>query len=138
MSSQSADELLLIHFGKKGMKWGQRKSRAPVKVSSDYKKTAPHRGKKVHQLTDKQLKDVNARMNLEQNYRRLNPSKVQRGEAAAKNVLRTAGVAVSLAALVNSHGGRLAIAAGKKAVQSSSLRKTSVSVARRVLHPTLG
>ena len=122
----------LEHFGKKGMKWGVRK--APVKTSSDFKKTAPHRGKKPHQLSDKQLKDVNARLNLEQNYKRLNPSKAQKGEALAKNIIRTAALAGSLVALMNSQGGKTAIAAGKKAVS----RSASIGVARRVLRPTLG
>lgn len=97
-------ENFIEHFGIKGMRWGVRRSR--VKTSSDFRKTAPLRRRKPKQLTNKQLRDVNARLNLEQNFRRMNPSTVQKGHSAAKNIIALSGTAVALASLAQTPWGR--------------------------------
>lgn len=115
---QSNIEVFIEHHGIKGMKWGVRNPRNRVKVSSsDFKKTAHLRGKKTHQLTNKQLKAVNERINLEQNYRRLNPSKAQVGKAAAASIIATAGTAATAYNLLHSPAGKAAIAAGKRVLK---------------------
>jgi len=110
-------ENVLEHYGKKGMKWGVRKSRSGPKVSSDYKQTKPLRSRKTRELTNKQLKKVNERINLEQNYSRLNPTKVKKGLNAAKGVLAVATTATTVYTMYNSPAGKAAIAAGKKALK---------------------
>lgn len=109
----------LEHFGKKGMKWGVRK--APThKSSSDAKAVQKHRGKPASSLTNKQLKDINARLNLEQQYSRMNPGRSARGRERAQTILATAGIAVSAYNLINSSAGRAAMAAGRRALGANA------------------
>ena len=105
----------LAHYGVKGMKWGIRKR--PVKVSSDYKKTAGLRKRHPAELSNKQLKNINERINLEQNYRRLNPSSIKTGIAAVGGILATAELANRSIQFFKSPAGQAAISAGKKAVK---------------------
>jgi hypothetical protein len=102
------------HYGKKGMHWGVR--RTPKKTSSDFKKTEKLRGKKASELSDKQLKDISQRMNLEQNFNRLNPSTVKKGTKVAAEVLATAGLAFTAYNMINSPAGQKVASLGKKAI----------------------
>jgi ribosomal protein S18 acetylase RimI-like enzyme len=89
------------HFGVKGMKWGVRRDRsgggsskpAPstdaVRVNA-YKKTVKRGG--TNALSTKELQDLVTRMNLEQQYSRLQPpSKTSRAAKFAADVLVNAG-----------------------------------------------
>lgn len=87
----------LYHYGIKGMKWGIRryqnkdgtltaagKKREREKTrgwSKEAKEARRIKRKSVHQMTNKELQTLNRRMDLEANYRRLNPNAVQRGLA---------------------------------------------------------
>lgn len=113
------EELLLAHYGVKGMKWGVRRQRNRVRVSSDYKRTAHLRGRKPSELTDRQLKAVTSRINLELNYSRLNPSKIKSGQKTAKALLAGVTTAVAVYNIVNSPAGKAAIETGKKLVRRS-------------------
>ena len=109
---------LIEHHGVKGMRWGVRGGRGtPRAQSSDYKKTVPLRNRNTKELTNKQIKTVNERINLESNYKRLNPTTVKKGTTIAKAVLATAATAATVYNLANSPAGKAAIAAGKKALQ---------------------
>lgn len=59
-------------------------------------------------------------MQLEQNFSRMNPSKVAKGHAAVKGILAAAGTAATAYALVHSPAGKAAIANGKKFMEKSS------------------
>lgn len=92
MSDTMNYEDTLEHYGVKGMKWGVRRSDAelskgkmgkksdekPARKSGDAKKAASSKGKAstkgVDSLTNKELKDLNERLNLEANYKRMNPA----------------------------------------------------------------
>jgi hypothetical protein len=105
----------LEHHGIKGMHWGVRRDRSSRGgPSSDFKRTSHLRGKPAHSLTNKQLKSLNERMNLEQNYSRLNPSSIKRGLSIASAIIGTATMAVNAYNLFNSPAGKAAISAGKK------------------------
>lgn len=85
----------LYHYGIKGMKWGIRryqnkdgtltaagKKREREKTrgwSKEAKEARRIKRKSVHQMTNKELQTLNRRMDLEANYRRLNPNAVKRG-----------------------------------------------------------
>lgn len=85
----------LYHHGVKGMKWGVRryqnkdgsltsagKNRAKNKTkgwSRDAKNANRIKSKSVKQMTNKELKQLNERTRLEQEYSRLNPSVVSKG-----------------------------------------------------------
>lgn len=122
----------LEHSGVKGMKWGVRKprdekarakqfgpkSKKEVKKSTDFKATEKYRGQDPRSLTNKQLKALNERMNLEknyaQNYSKISPSKAKRGEERVKATLATLGLAVSMYNLVRSPFGQDTIWLGKQ------------------------
>ena len=100
----------LMHYGVLGMKWGRRKSRVSTSksrrrgkstYSKDYKETADLRKKSYKQLSDQELQRVNKRMNLESEYRRLNPKGIDRGKKIAKDLVGTAALAGSVYALRN-------------------------------------
>lgn len=101
----------LYHHGIKGMKWGIRKSRKKnssfrsrrtSKYSSDYNETRKLRRKSSKKLSNEELKKLNKRMELEQNYNRLSTSSVNRGINVAKRVVATAGTIGGLYAISKS------------------------------------
>jgi len=108
----------LEHHGVKGQKWGIRNARN-VKVSSTDHKTA-HKlnDRPVSSLSNKQLQTVNNRLNLEQNYARLNPSKHARGKNFVKEVLGSAALAGGVYELFKSPAGRALIKGGAKFVSN--------------------
>ncbi len=107
----------LEHHGVKGMKWGVRNKKSRVKkLSTDHKTAANLRKKKPHELSNKQLQKVNARMNLEQNYRRLNPGKVEAGHRAVKGLLGVATTATTAYTLIKSPAGQAFIKLAKKSM----------------------
>lgn len=81
MKIEETLDAILAHYGTKGMKWGVRKSKVPKQGPSQDAKSA-HRKLVTatvsgpQALTNKQLKEVNERLNLEQQYAKLsyNPS----------------------------------------------------------------
>lgn len=105
----------LAHHGIKGMKWGVRryqnkdgsytnagKRRRRSQNSSDYEETRPLRKKSPKQLSNEELKKLNKRLNLETEYRRLNPRGIFRGQKAAKTVISIAGTIGGLYAITHS------------------------------------
>ena len=98
----------MYHHGVKGMKWGVRKSRVKSSgskkrgkstYSKDYTETAALRKKSYKQLSNEELKKLNKRMNLESEYKRLNPSKVSKGRNMVKGIVAAGGTAASIYAL---------------------------------------
>ena len=65
--------IAIKHFGTKGMRWGVR-TKGKRSSSSESKASAKLRKKKAFQLTNDELKKVNARLSLEKTYSQLNPS----------------------------------------------------------------
>lgn len=82
-------DVVLTHYGVKGMHWGTR-SNAPAPTedhvrTADVKTRAKNDGLKT--LSNKELQDAINRMNLEQQYKRLNPSKTKKGLQFAADIL---------------------------------------------------
>ena len=101
----------LMHHGVKGMKWGVRRVKRSVastnrrrtsRYSKDYNETRLLRRKSSKQLSNEDLKKLNKRMNLEQEYNRLSTSEVNRGLSVAKKILSASGVAGGLYAISKS------------------------------------
>jgi hypothetical protein len=100
---------LLEHSGVKGMRWGVRRSVGPngrvtnspkPKSSEDHDTIAPLRRKPIHSLSNAELKKVNERMNLEKNYKKLNPTTRDKGKQHVDSVLKnTIGTGLGAAAV---------------------------------------
>lgn len=98
----------LEHSGKKGMKWGIRNSVKRLKnriknphYSKDYKQTKNLRQKSSKYLSNNQLRELNKRMELEQNYNRLSTTPLNRGFTIARNIIAISGTIAGLYAMRN-------------------------------------
>lgn len=118
--SPTVDEVMgsvLTHFGVKGMRWGQRKKgtgqpsshkKGDGPKSADAAEAHGHKdrakAKGVHTLSNAELKKVNERLNLEQNYARMSKekTKIDKGQDAIKVALGVVGTAASVYAALNS------------------------------------
>lgn len=84
----------LIHYGKKGMHWGVRRAKVDVRSHDVQRVDAARRvirksGTKA--LSNADLQAVVTRMNLEQQYSRLNPSTFSRYSKLADSIIKTVG-----------------------------------------------
>ena len=96
----------LAHYGVLGMKWGVRKKSksrsngfsfgSHKHYSKDYTDTKDIRKKSSKELSNDQLRVLNKRMGLEQDYNRLSTSAVHKGEAYAKRALAVGTLATGL------------------------------------------
>ena len=82
----------LVHFGIPGMKWGKGKARGtsskskPRITSDDHKKKVLLKGKKIHEMSNEQLRELTTRIQLEKQVRDLNPGHVKKGLNVVKTV----------------------------------------------------
>ena len=97
----------LYHFGVKGMKWGVRRKRnnstpntrkhiniktqkkEPVEIHDDYKNA--HSKKSVVSMSDAELRARINRIQMEEQYAKLAPTGIRRGQTYTQNLLKTAG-----------------------------------------------
>lgn len=94
----------LYHYGVLGMKWGVRKDRSSGSSrkrgkgswSDDAREARAIKKKKVKQMSNAELKKLNERTRLEQEYSRLNPNVISKGW---KMVVATAGIMGTLAGM---------------------------------------
>lgn len=108
----------LYHYGVLGMKWGVRRdrsrsgggSRRKRSMSEDAREASEIKKKKVSQMSNAELKKINERTRLEQEYSRLNPSSVKKGW---KFVAGAAGIMGTTLAVYNNSNQLVQI--GKKA-----------------------
>lgn len=82
----------LAHYGVKGMKWGKRRAERQAErestQSKDHKKVSGLKKKRVDEMSNAELEALNKRMNLEQQYSRLNPKKTSAGSKFAQDIVR--------------------------------------------------
>lgn len=85
-------EDVLQHYGVPGMKWGRRRTREQLARARSAPDAEEHtRARQLHtvakaggtrKLSNKDLQDLNTRLNLEQNYRNLTTKTTQKGKVA--------------------------------------------------------
>lgn len=96
----------LYHHGIKGMKWGVRrtpeqlghapKRKRPDIRSEDRKNADAARKKKLKSLSNAELRQLNERERLEQEYKRLRPSAVNKGKKFVVGAVAVTGTALTL------------------------------------------
>lgn len=110
----------LEHYGVKGMKWGVRKRRKPSRsVSKDYFEARSLSKKRPSELSNEQLRQLNKRLQLEQEYKRLNPSLVLKGVKTAGAIAGVIGTIGTIYGATNSPWFK----AGKAFVQANVIRR---------------
>ena len=93
----------LHHHGVKGMKWGVRryqnkdgsltpagKKRYSQNASPSEDYVRAHTKKPISQMSDQELRTVNNRLQMEQNYRKLDTNTVKKGRSYINSALKTA------------------------------------------------
>lgn len=90
-NSLKQSDIVIEHFGTRGMKWGVRKDKKIRVDSEDYQKFKTNRKKKSSELSDKELKDTISRMNMNKQMKNLSPSKVKQGHNATKEIIALVG-----------------------------------------------
>lgn len=80
----------LIHYGIKGMRWGVRKKRT---YHEDYRKA--HDKKSVREMSDKELRERNNRLQMERQYAQMTKKK-NVGATVISGLIATAGTIVAL------------------------------------------
>ena len=87
----------LYHFGILGMKWGVRRSgksgsrTSRIEGSEDYKKAKTLKRKRLKDMSNKEIEELSKRLQLETNYRRLNPVVKSKGRRFAEAALKAVG-----------------------------------------------
>lgn len=132
---------ILAHYGTKGMKWGVRKRNVPKHGPSQEAKSAHRNLIKAtvsgpQALTNKQLKEVNERLNLEQNFQRLsyNPSKAKQ---ILDSIFKTGKSVNQAIEFANSPAGKALQASmkappgGKSAAAKAAAFKTAENAAKK-------
>ena len=101
---------ILAHHGVKGQKWGVRRKRPSLPASEDAQRAGQIQTKVkaggTKSLSNKELQDLITRMNLEQQFSRLNPSKLEKGTQIASKILGVGNTVNQAIAFVNSPAGR--------------------------------
>lgn len=104
-------EEILEHYGRKGMRWGQRIFSKKKGSSKSEKKAA----KKAKGMTDEELGAAIKRLKMEKEYASLSSSKKSNGESIVKSVLRS-----SIKSAANKHATKLIFDAMTKAIQKKN------------------
>lgn len=119
---------ILEHYGILGMRWGKRKASgsggsssgrtaAQKTISKDQAKLIELKKKKLSEMTDDDLRFLNNRLQMQAQYKKLNPDKIERGKMAVDRFIAGVGSldkALKSVDTMITIGQRIAKASGKK------------------------
>lgn len=123
----------LAHYGIKGMKWGVRRyqnkdgsltAAGKKRYSEDFNTAYNLKRKGPDKLSNSELRKLNERMQLEQNYRKLNPTAVERG---IKMVGTLSGLVGGIGAIYAARNSEW-FTVGKALIESRFLRQRRVNM----------
>ena len=96
----------LYHFGVKGMRWGVRKASPSGSGTKSYKSSRDYnaanrlrrkaKGSGAKSLTNKEMKQLNTRLELEKKYNALNPSTLDKGQRVLSTTVSIVGGVTAL------------------------------------------
>ena len=96
----------LYHFGVKGMRWGVRKASPSGSGTKSYKSSRDYnaanrlrrkaKGSGTKSLTNKEMKMLNTRLELEKKYNALNPSTLNKGQRVLSTTVSVVGGVTAL------------------------------------------
>ena len=102
----------LYHFGVKGMRWGVRKASPSGSGTKSYKSSRDYnaanrlrrkaKGSGTKSLTNKEMKMLNTRLELEKKYNQLNPSSLEKGRKVLATTVSVVGGVTTLYAVTKS------------------------------------
>lgn len=133
----------LSHHGVRGMKWGVRKSGGSSgggggspkgetkKPSTDAAEVQKLRTKSAKELSNADLKKVNERVNMEQSFKKMNPSKIDKGHNQVKYLLTFVATGVAIHKALTSEAGKTAIAKGQKFLAGDIGKKAAADAAKK-------
>jgi len=81
----------LKHVGILGMRWGHRSSSSKSHPSKDHAIASRIKAKKLSEMSNDEINTLSKRIQLEKQYKDLNPGKVARGAKHVDNVMSTLG-----------------------------------------------
>lgn len=124
----------LKHVGVLGMRWGRRKSesssgsrgskkKSSVEESADHKTISALKKKKVNELSNDEIRKVATRIQLEMQYRSLNPKGLDKGKKTVDDTIKTLGYITTSAATVTA-----AVLLGKKIYTAA---KTAIELSQK-------
>lgn len=103
-------EEFIAHYGVPGMKWGKRKSRSAVSstgkraktrnLSNDAERARRIKQKPMSQRSNKELRTLNERQQLQKTSAQLNPGKLATGKKKADAVLAGIGTVTAISAIL--------------------------------------
>ena len=107
----------LVHAGVKGMKWGVRKRSA----SQEHTAVRSLKKKQAKELSDLEIKQAIQRMNLEKQYKDLNPKGLTKANKIALGVLAIGTTINGVMAFKNTPAGKAVIDGVKAAITKASV-----------------
>lgn len=122
---------ILAHYGVKGMRWGVRRKNPSGEASKkeekseDYKRSRELKARPVSSMSNKELKELNNRLQLEKTYKEVtgtNQSVIKRGMKPAKEILEAGTTLAAMYTLYNSPAGKAA-------------RSVAQEIIKKVLNP---